>query len=105
MRYDLLITKRAEELLDSILSYIMKQLQNPQAAANLLDNIEYIYHNLQQNPRMYVCLDDEPLKEKKYRKVTIPYYNYLIIYRVDEETHRVYVLGFFHELESYINKL
>lgn len=105
MKFKLIISQRAEELLDNILYYIINQLKNSQAAANLLNQIEHVYDNLQQNPMIYACLDDVKLKERVYRKASIQNYDYIIIYRVDVETYTVYVLGFFHTLESYINKL
>ena len=49
MKYKLAITERAEELLDNILYYIINQLKNPQAAGNLIDEIEHVYVNLEHN--------------------------------------------------------
>lgn len=59
MKYKLTITERAEELLDHILNYIINQLKNPQAAGNLIGEIEHVYGNLESNPRMYACSEDK----------------------------------------------
>jgi hypothetical protein len=55
MTYKLTITERAEELLDHILYYIINQLRNPQAAGNLIGEIEHIYSNLVNDPRI-ICI-------------------------------------------------
>lgn len=105
MKYNITITERAEELLNHILYYIINQLNNPQAAGNLMDEIEHVYDNLQDNPKMYAYSEDTFLKFRGYRKAVVLHYDYVIIYRIDEETKTVYIIGFFHDLELYRNKL
>ena len=105
MHYNIIITERAEELLDHIANYLVDQLKNPQAAGNLLAEIEHVYDNLEYNPKMYACSDDFLMKTRGYRKALVPHYNYIIIFRIEEETHTVYIMGYFHELELYTNKL
>lgn len=105
MKYNLTITERAEELLDHILFYIINQLKNPQAAGNLMDEIEHVYNNLENNPKMYAYSEDIFLKSRGYRKAIVPQYDYVIIFRIDEENKSVYIVGFFHDLELYRNKL
>lgn len=105
MIYNLTKTERAEELLDQILYYIINRLKNPQAAVNLMDEIEQVYDNLEYNPKMYAYTEDTFLKSNGYRKAVIPHYDYIIIFRIEEETKSVYIIGFFHDLELYNNKL
>lgn len=105
MKYKLIITERAEELLDRILNYIIYRLKNPQATGNLLIEIGHVYDNLECNPWMYTYLEDFFLKSRGYRKAVIPYYDYVIIYRIDEEVNTVCIMGYFHNLELYRNKL
>lgn len=105
MKYNLTITERAEELLDYILYYIINHLKNPQAAGNLMNEIEHVYVNLENNPNMYAYSEDTFLRSRGYRKAIVPHYDYVIIFRIDEETKIVYIVGFFHELEMYRNKL
>lgn len=105
MKYNLTITEHAEELLDNILYYITKQLKNPQAACNLMNEIEGVYDNLESNPMMYAYSEDIYLKSKGYRKAIVPRYDYVIIFRIEEGIKNVYIVGFFHDLELYRNKL
>ena len=105
MIYNLIITERAEELLDHILYYIINQLKNPQAAGNLMDEIEHVYENLESSPKMYAFSEDTFLKSKGYRKAVVPHYDYVVIFRIEEETKSVYIVGLFHDLELYKYKL
>jgi plasmid stabilization system protein ParE len=105
MKYKLIITERAEELLDRILYYIMNKLKNPQAAGNLINEIEHVYDNIEYNPRMFAYSEDDYLKSKGYRKAVVSRYDYVIVFRIDEESKSVYIIGYFHSLEFYRNKL
>jgi len=67
MKYKLITTLNAEELLDNILKYLVNKLKNPQAASHLLDEIEHIYSNLEKSPGMYACPDDSFMKSNAYR--------------------------------------
>lgn len=105
MKYKITITEQAEKLLDHILSYIINQYKNPQAAGNLIGEIEYVFGNFENNPKMYAYSEDSYLASRGYRKAVVPHYDYVIIFRIDEETASVYIVGFFHGLELYKNKL
>ncbi len=105
MQYKLIITERAEELLDNIIHYIINKLKNPQAAGNLLTEIERVYINLKCNPEMYSYSEDLFMKSRDYRKAVISHYNYVMIFRIDEEMNSIYIMGYFHNMELYINKL
>ena len=103
MVYKLVITERAEQLLDRLVYYLLFQLKNEQAAAHLLDVVSNVYERLEENPFQFPECRDVYLKSKQYREATTMDMNYVIIYRVEEET--VYVLGIFHGLESYETKV
>lgn len=105
MKYKLIVTQRAEEHLDHILNYIINYLKNPQAAVNLMNEIEQVFVNIEDRPKMYAYSEDAFLKSKEYRKAVVPGYNYVVIFRIDEEAISVYIVGFFHDLELYNNKL
>lgn len=102
MDYKLIITEHAEELLDRIVSYILYQLKNNQAAIHLLDEIEKIYVRLTENPYQFAKCQDNYLKMKNYYEAVVPDMRYLVIYRIDDD--KVYILGIFHELENYSKK-
>lgn len=103
MNYRLIITERAEELLDGLVLYLLRRLKSKQAAAHLLDSVDQVYDRLEENPNQFPFCKDDYLAHKGYREAALPDMNYLIIFKVEEKM--VYVLGVFHELEQYINKL
>lgn len=85
--------------------YIINKLKNPQAAGNLLTEIEHVYTNLVCNPEMYAYSEDFFMKSRRYRKAVISNYDYVIIFRIDEVMNSLYIVGYFHNMELYINKL
>lgn len=105
MNYNLIITKRAQALLDHILYYIMNQSKDPETAKMLMNELSHVYDNLEYNPKMYTYAKDTYLKSRGYRKVVVLQYDYVIIFRIEEESKSVYIAGFFYNLESYKNKL
>jgi len=105
MKYKLTVTEYAEEMLDRILYYIINQLKNPQSAVNLVEELELVYGNLENNPKIYGYSNDTVLKSKGYRKAVVAHYDYVIIFRIDEVTTSVYIVGIFHDLELYQNKV
>lgn len=99
--YNLLITEAAEMDLDSIVDYIAVTLANPAAATTFLDQVEEGYQILRTTPLAYAACSDDVLRAKQYRKAVIN--NYLLIYRVDQQT--VYVLRFFFGRQDYARQL
>ena len=99
MGYRLLITRRAEDLLDNLVGYLLLELGNKPAAVRLLDGVEKIYCRLEQNPFQFPVSYDRYLSGKGYREALVPGIVYRVIFRVTGES--VAVLGIFHQLESF----
>lgn len=103
MNYKLIITERAEELLDGLVRYLLYQIKNEQAAVHLLDSVEQVYSRLEENPLQFPRCRDSYLSQLGYREAVFTDMKYLVIFRIEEDT--VYIVGVFHELEQYQNKL
>ncbi|MBQ7840876.1 MAG: type II toxin-antitoxin system RelE/ParE family toxin [Lachnospiraceae bacterium] len=103
MVYDLIITERAEELLDQLIYHLVFRLKNDQAAAHLVDSVEKIYNRLEENPYQFPESRDLNLKRLGYREAVLTSMNYAIVYRIEE--YSVYVVGIFHQLEDYRKKV
>ena len=103
MAYKLNVTEHADELLDRLIYHLIYRLKNEQAAKHLLDSMEVIYDRLEVNPFQSPECRDVYLAKKGYREAVMPQMNYLIIY--DVRGHAVNVVGIFHQLENYQNKL
>ena len=94
------VSPAADRDLDSILSYLINELCNPQAAGNLLDEVESSYDALVETPEAFELCRDERLADLGYRKVLFG--NYLMIYQYDSELDEINVLRFFHETQNYL---
>ena len=69
----------------------------------MIDEIEKIYDRIGENPYQFPLCDDAYLVEKGYREAVVLGMDYLIIFRIANKT--VDILGIFHQLENYQDKL
>ncbi len=99
MTYNLVITEKAIELIDSAIFYILNKLKNPQAAEHLLDSISEIYDRLESNPFQFGDCRDHYLKSRGYKEALLSGMQYILVFRITEQT--VYIVGLFHTLEDY----
>lgn len=103
MAYNLIVTERADELLDNILHYLIYQLKSKQAAKHLLDEIEHIYDRLEENPLQFPLSKDAYLAKSGYHEAVTEQMNYVVIFSVKLKV--VNIVGIFHQLENYHKKL
>ena len=103
MEYRLVITEHAEELLDNLIYYLLYKLKNEHAAKHLLNGVENVYERMETNPQQFAISRDSYLASKNYREALIPQMDYVIIFGIEENI--VNILGIFHQLEDYGNKL
>ena len=103
MHYNLIISQRAEEMLDEIVNYLIQHLKSRQAALRLLKDLEQVYCRLKENPYQFPICKEDYLTKKEYRVVPLKNINYILIFKVLNDT--VCVLGIFHQLEQYNKKL
>ena len=102
MAYNLIVTERADELIERLTAYLVINLKNPDAASSFLDELEEIYNRLEENPYQFAESRDEYLFLRGYRDALFQEMNYHVVFRVHEQS--VYVLGVFHTLEDYAKK-
>ena len=103
MAYKLNVTEHADELLDNLVYHLIYRLKNEQAAKHLLDSIDVIYDRLEVNPFQFAECRDTYLARKGYREAVVSQMNYIIVFDVRADV--VNVVGIFHQLENYPNKL
>ena len=99
MAYKLIQADAFGRDLDAVISYLVFSLENKGAAANLLRAIERCYDDLERMPLMYAVCNDPYLKELGYHKAVIR--NYILIYKVDEDTQTVQIMRLFHGRQDY----
>ena len=98
--YKLIITELAHQDLDKIVSYIAVELVNPIAAGNFLDEVDKCYGFLKFNPWMYEKCQNKRLEKEGYRRAPIK--NYLVVYKIEEESKTVIILRFFYGAQDYV---
>ena len=103
MAYKLNVTEHAEELLDKLVYHLVYRLKNKEAAKHLLDSLEGIYDRLVENPYQFPKSRDIYLEKKGYYEAVVQQMSYIVIFDVRADI--VNVVGIFHQLENYQNKL
>lgn len=103
MAYKLIVTEHADELLDNLVYHLLYRLKNQQAAKHLLDGIEEIYNRLENNPRQFRPSQDPYLASRGYHEAIVSQMDYIVIFSISSDT--VNVVGIFHQLENYQEKL
>ena len=99
MVYNIVVSKEAHKDMDDIVHYIAIELVNPAAAAGFLEDVEKNYHTVINNPSMYSLCQDAKLSREGYRKIVIK--NYLILYRIDDETQTVFIVRIIYGGRNY----
>ncbi len=90
MKFKIQYSSHAGADLRNIYEYISKDLQEPQTARNITQNITAEINKLDEMPMRFHLYDDEPWKSKGMRYFNVG--NYLIFYIPDENTNTVNVL-------------
>lgn len=94
MHYKILLTQSFENDLDNTLSYITTKLLNRIAANNLLKKTKETIDMLTDNPSAFPVYHGTSNIKYDYRYILVG--NYIIFYRIDEETKTVYIMRFLY---------
>ena len=103
MNYDLHITKKAEDDLNSAADYIEFTLLNPQAADKLLDKANEEINKLSYMPQSHRLVDDPVLKVWGIRYILIN--NYMALFIINEALKAVYIVRFLYGKRNWIEIL
>jgi len=101
--YKVIISPSASADLFNALKHIAYELENPQAAAKLADGVEKCYADLEDLPAAHELCRDPVLRKIGYRRY--PVGNYLVIFRIVEESNEVRVVHIFHATQDYLSTL
>lgn len=101
--YRVVISPSANADVASALGYVARELGNPQAAARLADGLGECYARLGETPSAHELCRDPVLRRLGYRRC--PVGNYLVVFRVVEESREVRIVHFFHETQDYLSTL
>jgi toxin ParE1/3/4 len=103
MKFSLKITASAEEDLNEIYGYIANHLNAPGAAARMMDKIENGIMRLKTFPYSCSLVQDEPLKDRGYRKLVID--NYIVFHLINESDRQVVIMRVLYGASNYQNFL
>ena len=103
MAYKLIVTDRADELIDNLTGYLLYRLNNTDAAIRFLNELGKVYNRLNENPFQFSECSDIYLSRKGYRDALLTGMNYRVVYRVEDDF--VYIVGVFHVREDYGKKV
>ena len=103
MDYKIVVTKDAEEDLDSYIKYILYEKESIQAARNVLDDFETTKESLKHVAGSLKFCDNPRLKQLGYRRINFLNHRYFMLYRIVENV--VFIDNIFHDLQDYENKI
>ena len=99
MGYKIRVTPLGAKDLEEIVTYMTQELDNADAAASFLDEVDACYARMEEMPFLFEECHDPRLKALQYRRAIIR--RYVMVYRVDEAEKTVYVLRFFYGARDY----
>ena len=98
-KYQILITPKAKEDLIDIGDYISFILLEPETSQKFIKGLRRSISQLQYFPRKFPVIDDYIIK---YRKIHyMPYKNYFVFYRIDDENKSVTILRVGHKSRNW----
>ncbi len=103
MKYNIHITAKAENDLESAADYIEFTLLNPDAAAKLLDDADKAIQTLASAPEAHQLVDDPVLKSWGIRYVLVG--NYIAFYIIDEAEKTVHIVRFLYGKRNWMTLL
>ena len=99
--YKTIITEPAEQDVEQAARYIAKELQNPIAANQLLDDIESAVTSLEILPIRHSFVKNEDMANLGFRFLTV--HNYLVFYIVRDDKKSVMIERFLHRRRDWIH--
>jgi len=101
--YKILVSKTYHKDLQGIIHYISHNFDAPYTASNLLDDIESTVSSLSTMPHRYGLVNDAYLQRKDFRKCLVK--NYIIFYKIHEESKTVMIHRILHTKQSWVDIL
>jgi len=105
MAYRLIIAPEYAQRFDECVDYLLNKKSNRQAASHLIGDVELIYKRLEDDPFQFPFSNNELLAQRGYRKAVLSSMQYVIMFKIAEDTKSVHIEGIFHDLENYQIKI
>ena len=98
--YEVIFTKQAHKEIKEIYRYISKAVFAENSAWQLMRALNSKISNIRIFPKMYRKIE---IQNKEYRRLVVR--SYIIIYRVNEEKKKIYIVHIFYSKSNYLEKL
>ena len=102
-KYEVILTEKAKVELREIYDYISKSLMAETAANKLYNKIKESILRLEDFPESSSVIEYYNKKKYQYRKLIIN--NYIVVYRIDKENRKVYIVRIIFGKRNYINEI
>jgi len=103
MKYNIQISDKAEEDLDSIIEYLITKLKAPIFAVEFLDEFEKRIDKLRTSPKAFKIIDNDMHIIDKIRILQIK--NYLAFFVIDEKEKMVSIIRVLYGRRDWLNIL
>lgn len=103
MVYSVLFTRAAEEDRDQIVDYLLRWLENRQAARHFLNQLDMVIELLETFPQGSPQCEEPRLAALGYRKISFTEMDYVAIFKVINDT--VTIARIFHTRQNYAQLL
>ena len=103
MDYKIVVTRDAEEDLESFIKCLIFEKESMQAAENVLNDYDATIESLKHVAGSLKLCDNPRLRQLEYRRINFLNHRYFMIYRIVDDV--VFVDNIFHELQDYENKM
>lgn len=103
MGYKVVVTKDAEEDLDSFIKYLIFEKENKLAAENVLNDFDATVESLKHVAGSLKLCDNPRLHQLEYHRINFLNHRYFMLYRIVGDV--VFIDNIFHELQDYENKM
>ena len=103
MDYRVVVTRDAEEDLESLIKYLIIEKENMQTVENVLNDYDATIENLKHVAGGLKLCDNPRLRQSEYRRINFLNHRYFMLYRIEDNV--VFVDNIFHELQDYENKM
>ena len=103
MDYKVVVTRDAEEDLESFIKYLIFEKESMQTAENVLNDYDATIESLKHVAGSLKLCDNPRLRQLEYRRINFLNHRYFMIYCIVDDV--VFVDNIFHELQDYENKM
>lgn len=103
MDYRIVLTKEAEEDLETFIKYLIIEKESLQAARSVMEDFEATIEKLKCVAGSLKLCENPRFQKLGYRRMNFLHHRYFMMYRIYENV--VFVDNIFHELQDYENSM